>query len=545
MISEFLRGRVSSGDYSYIDAHFADLMYRMATPDPGVPFLQLCLDLSRALRNQHSCLELAGRDIDRETLRALPVVGPGTGREPLVLEGNRLFLQRYFAAEVRIARRLVGFNRPLAADGALVRQRLATVFPTASIGQQQAVQTALTRGLAIITGGPGTGKTSTVASILSLVAEFTGIAYADIRLAAPTGKAAMRLANALASAGLPEYTEVVTLHRLLGQRDGGRSFRYGPDLPLPVKLLIVDEVSMIDLAMMDRLLAALPDDARLILLGDPDQLPSVDTGSILADICRGTGTTGATTPEHLLTDAICPLGTSFRFSPDRGIGRVSAAVQRGEVPPSTDDDEVSSAPLASMNAATLATFYADYLALVATGADAPTLIAAFEQQRVLTPVRDGDYGVVNLNRILEETVTAQHPRQSPYYHGRPLLVTNNDYRLRLFNGDVGICIRQADGETRVVFADGREFLTSGLPGHETCFVMTVHKSQGSEFDRVALVLPEAASESQRDLQSREMLYTAVTRARHQVQLYFDGDALRRCVQNPVVRHSGLAQRFHV
>ncbi|MDZ7684455.1 MAG: exodeoxyribonuclease V subunit alpha [Gammaproteobacteria bacterium] len=382
-----------------------------------------------------------------------------------------------------------------------------------------------------------------------------------IALAAPTGKAAMRLQASLGDLdGLPE---VKTLHRLLGYRPGTGEFRHGPRHPLAADLVIVDEVSMIDLAMMNRLLGALHDDARLILLGDPGQLPSVEAGNLLADICKygfPLSRAGAAmaarvanldeTPQptgHKLQDSLCELIDSHRFSPERGIGRLAAAIRRGETVHIEDDDEVSGHPIRTLTGSTLIEIYREYIDSIERGDDDETLAALLDSVRVLVPMREGDYGVTTLNVAIEDALRLQGlAGSSPFYHGRPILVTRNDYNLRLYNGDVGICLMRGQDEPRVVFHGGgerREFLASRLPGHETCFAMTVHKSQGSEFDHVALALPAPATASQAQLLTREMFYTAITRARRRVSLYFDERSLELSLERHTVRHSGLGERL--
>lgn len=559
-----------NGDFTSIDLHFSRLMCRLAGSDDerlGPVFARL----SRALASQHSCLDLSGTEDKAgllDLLHSLPVTS-GDGSTPLVVEGERLYMQRYHYYETRIASRLTAMNqwltgKPPAPDA--IRQAIAASGVSA-IGQQVAVTCAISRRLAIITGGPGTGKTTTVAGIISALGNAGRENAMEVRLAAPTGKAAMRLRESLADSLPTAMPEVTTLHRLLGVLPGGRGFRYHAGNPLSIDLLVVDEVSMIDLAMMHRLLSALPSQAQLILLGDPDQLPSVEAGNILGDICKypagysvdfaqlvqeSVGTAlPATTGSHLLCNAICELHQSFRFADDRGIGKLSAHIRAGTMWQASErtEDEVLVASLQALDDSVLVDCFAEWLTALDDSVEPEALLAAFEQARILTPVREGDFGVVALNDRIERrlAIEGRIDPGSRFYHGRPILVTRNDYNLQLFNGDVGICINLEGQDPLVVFRNARgeirTYLASRLPPHETCFAMTVHKSQGSEFERVLMVLAPATTIATQGLLTREMLYTAVTRARSHLSLYCEQQQLDDCLANRSERQSGLGERF--
>lgn len=571
MTDETLQSKLAAGELAEIDVQFAALLARLAaTDDPAMP--RLFAELSHSLGNQHSCLDLDGMaDTDAliAALSTLPIVGSGAANRPLVLDGTRLYLQRYYAYETRIAMSLIRRNRALTAfspNEIEVALRAAFGPDRDDPWQSLAVLQSLTRGLTIITGGPGTGKTSTIVRILNALLAGPRDAAPAIGLAAPTGKAAMRLEEAIRGSALPSPVDVKTVHRLLGMRADGRSYRYGPGNPLALDILIADEVSMVDLAMMDRLLAALPDEARLILVGDPNQLPSVETGNILGDICKYTaGYTAAFTREahdilgidlpvsgdgHRLANAVCRLQRNYRFAPERSIGRLAGAIRDNRDIETKDDDDVRFMGLKAFDALPLDTLYGDYVDQLATGGDGNALSRAFDKTRILTPLREGDHGVDAINDLVEHRLEALGliDRSRRYYHGRPVLITRNDYNLRLFNGDIGICVEgDDDEEPRVLFRrqDGElaAWLASKLPPHETCFAMTVHKSQGSEFDHVILVLPGAASEQAARIMTRELVYTAVTRARRQVTLCFDGSTLSDCLARRSVRHSGLGEQF--
>lgn len=567
-MSSNLQSGVAS-EFSSIDKHFSNLMCRLGnTADKRLR--RVFARLSQALANQHSCLDLLDSDESKALINALhqlPIVS-NTAATPLVLEGSKLYMQRYQVYETRIAARLSQMNNWISGttpDATAMGGRLADMSITGA-SQKLAVLCALSRQLTIITGGPGTGKTTTVARIIDALTTDGEAEQLNIRLAAPTGKAAMRMRESLSGA-LPGSTlEVSTLHRLLGVRPNGGGFRYHADNLLPVDLLVVDEVSMIDLAMMYRLLAALPRQARLILLGDPDQLPSVEAGNILGDMCKYPAgysaefanfahesidlTLSVAETNHRLRDAVCHLTESYRFADDRGIGKLSTAI-RENAPWRPEDDEVQMKPISALNDTALLECFAPWLEGLAKNAAPDSMLAAFERARILAPVREGEYGVIQLNSRIEQRLAEQGviDVRSRFYHGRPILVTRNDYNLRLFNGDVGLCIHRGDGEPQVVFRDAsgdlKTYLASRLPPHETCFAMTVHKSQGSEFNHVVLALAPVKSSGSEALLTRELLYTAVTRARQHVSIYCDREQLVECLANRSVRHSGLGERFLV
>ena len=591
-----------NAQYLDIDVHFARFMSNLGeTRDPQL--YQLFAQLSQALRQQHSCIDLGQRPNTADwvaKLQALPCVGqPNVQaidrealKKPLILENNRLYLHRYYQYERRIAADLIRRNQPSeGVDPTLLREILTPLFDGFAGGhteidwQAVAVLQALTRRLTIITGGPGTGKTSTVAKLLQAFSALPGQEQAVIKLAAPTGKAAMRLKQGLRQAEsllirgslvADEFAvdamsarpaiEVQTLHRLLGMRLDGKSWRHDERYPLTADLLIIDEVSMIDLAMMDRLLRALPSHCRLVLLGDPDQLPSVETGNFLMDICQysagyspalqalATSVLGANLTvadgEHKLRDAFCRLTKSYRFAAQQGIGRTAQAIQQGLPVEASNQVSLCAFTDLAVNPELLLAPYRDYLRLVASpDVSAEQLLDLFEQTRILAAVREGDFGVEQLNEAIEaQLLTTGFRTNSAFYQGRPIMIRRNDYSLGLFNGDVGICL--LNDETQqwyVAFRDGdgtiMTYLASRLPPHETCFVMTVHKSQGSEFKTVTLVLAEVASSTADPLVTRELLYTAVTRARQHITLYSTPALLNQALNNRARRNSGLGERF--
>ena len=514
--------------------------------------------LCQAAVNQHACIELDS-EADVAILAAKPFVGPPGAGCPLVLADRRLYLSRFYEYESAVAAMITARNTPLdVGDTALLGRLLNEKFGTDPGNRQKlAALLAISRRLAIITGGPGTGKTSTVARMLSILQHTDP--DIEIRLAAPTGKAAMRLASALGRG--EEGPGVVTLHRLLGMRRDGQTWRHGPGNPLNAELLIIDEASMIDLVMMHRLLSALPPHTRLILLGDPGQLPSVETGNVLADICAGDpGFSGAFNAFAAplvgdlpvagqaggLTDAVCELDHSYRFDPASSIARLSLAIRTGEATLSTEDRSVTLAPpLTSADELDPVASWPAFFALLRAGSiDPEALLDAFDQARILCPRRGGPVGVTAINEAVEAYLVqlGLKERDEAFYAGRPVLITRNDYNLSLFNGDIGITVPGDEpGHFLVVFADGRRYLASRLPAHETCFAMTVHKSQGSEFERVMFVLPEEDSDEAGSLLTRELLYTAVTRSRSQVTLHTSPAAWEAAVVRTAARVSGMRQ----
>jgi exodeoxyribonuclease V alpha subunit len=319
---------------------------------------------------------------------------------------------------------------------------------------------------------------------------------------------------------------------------------------------------MIDLTMMHRLLGALPDHTRLILLGDPNQLPSVDTGNVLADLCAGEPGFSSTFGElasnfvgevqtiersHHLTDAVCELDKSYRFDPDSGIATLSRAIQSGQSATSLIDNSVvfksgDRDPLIH----DLLGYWKDYIDLLAGKQfDPGLLLSTFEQTRILCSRRGGDAGVEPINQDIESALETQGIKSpdNEFYAGRPILITRNDYNLGLFNGDIGICTPIENTDQFVVNFPGaaEPLLASRLPKHKSCFAMTVHKAQGSEFDHVILVLSEEASDDAASLLTRELLYTAITRAKKSITIHCNSQVWERAVSQSSRRVSGMTQ----
>ncbi len=512
---------------------------------------------------------------------------------PLVFDGEaRLYLTRYWRYQDTLCAALRSracTQLPVDADrlGEDVRRLFARSENTRPDPRQMlAAVLAAVRRLTVITGGPGTGKTTTVVRVLALLVEQAlsrGESAPRIMMLAPTGKAAARLSESVRTslAGLPSTDEVKaalhvearTLHRALGYLPHTPTqFRHGREDPLPAEVVLVDEASMVDLALMAKLVEAVAPDARLILLGDKDQLASVEAGAILGDICNTQGAHAYSAPfgevlarvlgESAGTlplggpettgpwDCIVELTHSFRFSADEGIGRFARALRTGNAAEARaqlrdEDDAVRMVELQdeSQLEAILGPAILDAFDAYLRAPDPEARLDALGTYRLLSAHRRGAFGTERLNLLIEDILLRagriQRAAAGPNYDGRPIMIAANDYQLGLYNGDVGVVARDG-ARLRAFFraTDGTlrtPLLPSRLPPHETVFAMTVHKSQGSEFDRVGLLLPPALS----PILTRELLYTGVTRAKTEVRLYGTPEVLQQAVEQRVERASGL------
>jgi len=517
-------------------------------------------------------------------LETSPLVGGDGDFTPLILEHDRLYLARYQAYERQLAEQLLRRAADLpVVDEAQLSESLARLFAFNSLsqaGQQQpdwqrlAAAQAVRRKLAVISGGPGTGKTTTVVRLLAALLEQPGCEHLAIGLAAPTGKAAARMAEAIrnAKAALPVSEaikaalpdEARTLHRLLGSRGDSPQVRHHAANPLALDVLVVDEASMVDLALMAKLLDALPPSARLILLGDKDQLCAVEAGAVFAELCEGRGfdaqaaselqrITGqqvqVSQPSSQLGDAVVLLTHSHRFAGDSGIGELARRINGGDVSGTLNllkedrhDLAWNAQPTPNELLERLDQGYAPYIS-AAKSADPAVAFAAFNTFRALCAQREGAWGVAGINEALEARIKrrSQVASRERWYVGRPVMVRQNDYALGLFNGDIGLCLHTEYG-LRVFFEgeDGyRPFAPARLPSHDSAFAMTVHKSQGSEFAEVLLVLPEQPS----PLLSRSLFYTGITRAKHKVEIWALPPRLSEAVATRAERAAGLAERL--
>ncbi|WP_330146978.1 exodeoxyribonuclease V subunit alpha [Shewanella oncorhynchi] len=690
-----------------LDRHFALEMSLLHPSDSQQPlFILLCALLSQQLSSQHSCLVLAhivplnpmaeqnshckitlSLEALTETLQTFDAVGQAGSNKPLIFDNGRLYLQRYHQFETSVAASLIrlsgSVSRQLSEEAshqeqpqiAKLRSLLDQLFPanvlaphalttnvltnsedTAPIDWQKvATATALGKKLSVITGGPGTGKTTTVTKLLLLLQMES---QQEIRLVAPTGKAAARLSESIkaskarlakelsahanvidevrnrnsqdfltALGRIPE--EASTLHRLLGVIPNSPHFRHHQGNPLRLDLLIVDEASMVDLPMMYKLLSALPEHASLILLGDQDQLASVEAGAVLADICAGlkipvdpnnlaqnniassspalwqmryskeqaqrlSALTGFELTPYIsdapkLGDSLCMLMHSHRFKGDAGIGLLASAVNRADLQGILQVWQQGPAELSWLEHSMVVSQtqakvsepannvglnllleqacqqYGAYLGALnshasnndASNSDVGTrpstadIIERFNQYRILCAMRSGDYGVEGINQYVTQALANAKlikPLQE-FYLGRPIIIQSNDYNLGLFNGDIGLILQDEDKPERLmahfIKADGSllKVLPARLPSHETCYAMTVHKSQGSEFSRVALVLPPSPSLAQWQLLTKELVYTAITRAKVHFTCLGTQHVFERASSQATQRASGLADRL--
>ena len=545
-----------AGLVSELDVQVALGLGRMVGEARGEALLALAL-ASRATRAGHVCLDLASAATWatdeagtphaelpslaawQEVLAASPLA---RGASPLVLERSRVYLRRYWEHERQLAARLAVRVSALEpdVDGPLLRAGLARLFGPGGAPdlQRRAAVVASLRRFCILSGGPGTGKTTTVTKILALLQEQALARRGrplEVALVAPTGKAAARLRESIEAwraklevteavrAAIP--TEATTIHRRLGTVPGTVTrFRHGEENPLACEVMIVDEASMIDLPLMARLVAALPATAKLILLGDRHQLASVEVGAILGDLCLAAGPrvsdafashaarvagealTGG--GEGGLADCVVHLEKSYRYAEAPGIRALAEAIHAGDgeeavrVLRERDLPDVTLAAGAaerSLGPDLRASVVAGYRAF-ACARETDEVARGLEAYRVLCAHRRGPAGVGTLNAQIEAALVGEGlvrgPGGSPWYDHRPVMVVENDYAVGLFNGDIGVALRSREaGALRVVFggAPPRELAPSRLPRHETVFATTVHKSQGSEVEEVALVLPEASS----------------------------------------------------
>ena len=576
------------------------------------PFAYL---VSKKLSEGHICVDLNEVNAELEDvefydktflsgaagLKKEPLVTFENGaKQPFVLHNNRLYLQRYFNYESIILRRIKAFaeteNKETQERVQELKSHAAfmqTLF-SASLGEEKSIDaenidwqlvaavSAILSNFTIITGGPGTGKTTTVAKILSIL--FTVNPALKVALAAPTGKAAVRMAESLKSSRLdvsPDINEKLqtitpgTIHRLLKYVPDSPYFRHNSANPVNFDVVIVDESSMIDVALFAKLLDAIGAGTKLILLGDKDQLASVEAGSLFGDLCKtqqGFNMTSSkmanlvnsfiSNPKrqiaagyilkgsaHLLSGHIVELKYSYRFAGERGIGKLSKAIIKNDIAGlneylENNGDEQVTIDTVYKNEVfeQFAQGYADYI----KEPDIKKALQKLNQLRVLCAVREGEHGLYALNTAIENYLRKKKliNRNSEFYENRPIIVTKNYYSLGLFNGDVGIIRPDENGTLKAWFEDNDTELKSILPGYiaeaETVFAMTIHKSQGSEYNTVLVVLPDNLNIP---ILTRELLYTAVTRAKSQVIIQASKEVILNTAKGFVKRASGIVERF--
>ena len=598
-VKKNLRG---SGCFKNIDHHFASFMQRLSGSNRDEIYWTAAI-LSSHTREGHICLNLSDlSDADflkmkfeealNESVPVLPleavrdalihsaVVGEPGAFKPMILDTqDRLYLNRYWQYQENLAAyirpRMLG--EKTVSDSQKIRHLLAKYFPeTATVEpdwQKIAAAVALLKKVCVITGGPGTGKTFTVAKIIALLLETD--ANLRIKLGAPTGKAANRLLGSIQrvmeTLDLPDAIraafpkEALTIHRMLGFIRHSPQFRHHAENPLDVDVVIIDEASMVDLALMAKLVDALPPQAKLILLGDNHQLASVEAGAVLADIC-GPGElqffskdftnilekltdqklNRTTKKSDKMQDCLVELQYSYRFAAQKGIGALSESVNSGEVDAALEiikNSEFRDVSWQPLQSALLLQRIHEIFSGYTISDDPAKVFEQFSKGRILCALREGPYGVRELNRQIERFVKKQLGIKSDasWYPGQPILITENDYSLKLFNGDLGIVLPDPEnaGHLKVYFEDEegtfRKIQPIRLPDYESAFAMTVHKSQGSEFEHVLLVLPE----NDNPIVTRELVYTAITRAVQKIEIWGSEEMFRSAVQRNIRRSSGL------
>ncbi|TVS85623.1 exodeoxyribonuclease V subunit alpha [Mycobacterium helveticum] len=559
-----LRAFNEAGVLDVADIHVAQRLCALGgEPDERVA-LAVALAV-RALRGGSVCLDLptvagiVGLDglpwpepaAWLTAVRASPLLG-----EPPVLhlhEDRLLYLDRYWREETQVRDDLLALLARGPAPAAPAPERL---FPARYPEQRQAADIALSQPVTVLTGGPGTGKTTTVARLLALAAERAELAGGPrprIALAAPTGKAAARLQEAVAEqlAGLAAADrarlaelKAVTLHRLLGSRpDSSTRFRHDRANRLPHDLIVVDEMSMVSLTLMARLLEAVRPDARLVLVGDADQLASVEAGAVLADLVDGLSArddvqVAALHTSHRFGGSIGALADAVRAGDaDRALAVLRSGAEDVEFFEFGEGDDPARRLHAVLVPQALRLREAALL-----GAD-DVALARLDEHRLLCAHRRGPFGVAHWNATVHSWICEEtgQPPWSQWYAGRPLLVTANDYGLRIYNGDTGVTVAGPDGLRAVIAgATGSlSFATGRLGDVETMHAMTIHKSQGSQVDEVTVLMPPAESR----LLTRELFYTAVTRAKARVRVVGSQAAVRAAVGRRAVRATGLRQRL--
>jgi len=544
--------------FSRLDINFARFLSQRAknlTTEQQQYVEKIIMRLSYELHQGHNCLHINTQDIELLFTAELAdtLLTDTKNHRPLVIEKKRLYLQRYWHYEQCLANTIIAMLHqdaapPLTTSIEPLLERYFPNQPESSLidWQRLAAELAIKQRFSIITGGPGTGKTTTVVKILALLQELNLTTPLAIALAAPTGKAALRLQQSIGinKIHLPCSEEikkqipeaVMTLHRLLGAKQHSSQFFHHADHPLVYDVVVIDEASMIDLALMSKLVTALKPKTKLILLGDKDQLASVEAGAVLANL-----TTGLPTYTQ-------ELKTTYRFA--GAIKTLADAVNAQQA------DQAWSV-LAQANehcrlfTGELITYiakqHACYLSLIKQNKPFEEVYSAYGQFQVLCANRNGEHSVAFINQACEQKLLEQ--KQIDYagswYSGRPIMIMENHPALGLYNGDIGICMPDyvEKGRLMVFFsgADGtiKKYLPARMPRVETAFAMTIHKSQGSEFDEVLIVLPSTLN----PILTKELLYTAITRAKQTVQILADHAIFSKTVQQKIERVTGLIDKL--
>lgn len=544
------KNNANNSPFSRLDLAFAEFLTQRSSLETQqkIDFKILIAQLSFEQSQGHSCLRLNSKQ--QHLILASGLASnlnlndsEPHPRQPLILQLGYLYTHRYWFYETRLAAQLKHLLNCSQPQNNL-ENALTHYFPPLKDNkeidwQREAAKMALDKALAIITGGPGTGKTTTVVKILALLQELAPEPL-HIALAAPTGKAAMRLQESIGGniqnlpcqpdvkASIPE--KVSTLHRLLGAQPPSPYFKHHADNPLPYDVIVIDEASMVDLALMSKLVDAMKTEARLILLGDKDQLASVESGSVLADL---TNTLKENTVEllksHRFGGIIKELANAI--NEQRGIDAWKLL--------KTDQDIISLLDSDIINY--IAEKQHHYLQLIQQHADFIEIYAAFNQFQVLCSNRNGVNGINEINHLVEKKLGLS----GHWYNGRPIMITENNTATGLYNGDIGLCLidKAQGGKLRVYFLcpDGsiKKILPSRLPACETVFAMTIHKSQGSEFEEVLIALPDTMN----PVLTKELIYTGITRAKKIVKIVAEQAIFINSVTQKVERNGGLVAKI--
>jgi exodeoxyribonuclease V alpha subunit len=538
--------------YSRLDLAFAEFITQRSHLDSKqkARFKTLIALLSFEQSQGHSCLRINEKDqqlVLASGLALLIDLNPIENKplQPLIIQANCLYTHRYWSYETQLAlqlKKLLTIDYQVAdLEVALTHYFPVSVDEQTIDWQREAAKMALTKAFTIVTGGPGTGKTTTVVKILALLQQLSKQPL-HIALAAPTGKAAMRLQESIGYSKqnlncdnalkqlIPE--NVTTLHRLLASKPPPSPyFKHNRDNPLPYDVIVIDEASMVDLALMSKLVNALKQNARLILLGDKDQLASVESGSVLADL---TSTLQSHTVEllksHRFGGVIKALAVSV--NQQQGVEAWKLLKTEGEVISLLEDDIINY----------ITEKQQPFLTQVQQQANFRDIYTVFNKFQVLCSNRNGNNGVNEINYLVEKKLGLS----GHWYNGKPIMITENNMATQLYNGDIGLCLRDKtqQGKLMVYFllADNsiKKILPSRLPNHETVFAMTIHKSQGSEFEEVLIALPDSLN----PVLTKELIYTGITRAKKTVKIAAKKEIFIRSIIQKVARYGGLRTKIN-